>query len=257
MRHASEIRPARARRWVATLVATALGAALTPSPAAADALVIGDSLGVGVSMVSGLKRLARNSVAIRGGGILAQIEQAPPRSTVFMSLGTNDAVGRVEGLDAEIGQIVAAARRGDVKLVWIGPPCVTKDWDSRAAKLDGILRARTAGTAVTYVGTRDASLCSPALRAKDGVHFTARGYGLIWAKAAAAAGLSGTTRLASAEPLATASSAELRSPRRSKARAETRLAVAAARPDERPEPAEPQSFGDWLSSIFLRPTAER
>lgn len=172
---------------VALLSAT-LGVALA-GPAAADAVVIGDSLGVGVSMASGLTRLARNSVAIRGGAILGQLREAPAGSTVFMSLGTNDAVGRIDGLDGDISRIIAAA--SGVRLVWIGPPCVMKEWDANALKLDAVLRARTAGTGVTYVSMRDPGMCASGARAKDGVHFTMGGYGMMWAKARLASGFTG------------------------------------------------------------------
>lgn len=175
---------------LAAAAASGLAAAVpTAARAAPEAIVIGDSLGVGVSMASGLTRLARNSVAIRGGAVLDQIRQAAPGSVVFMSLGTNDAVGRIDGLDGDIGRIVAASR--DVKLVWIGPPCVLKSWDASAERLDGVLKARTRGTGVTYVSMRDPGMCAPGSRAKDGVHFTMAGYGMLWAKARVTAGYEG------------------------------------------------------------------
>lgn len=192
-------RPA-GQRWRPKALALAAAFILSAVlPAAANGIVVGDSLGVGVSMASGLQRLARNSVAIRGGSVIGQIKQAPSGSTVFMSLGTNDAVGRIEGLEGDIKRIVAAA--ADVKLVWIGPPCVMKPWDVNAKKLDGIIRTTTAGSSVTYVSMRDDALCAPAQRARDGVHFTMAGYGMMWAKARDSIGFTGgTTRVASADP---------------------------------------------------------
>ena len=189
------------RRRLSAILAGILLCAVGFGPARAaggEAIVIGDSLGVGVSMASGLSRLARNSVAIRGGNILGQLRQAPSGSLVFMSLGTNDAVGRVEGLDGDIQRIVAAAEASGHRLVWIGPPCVMKSWDTNAQKLDATLRSRLSGTSIIYVGMRDPSLCTAGARAKDGVHFTMSGYGQMWAKARAAAGYSGgRTALAS------------------------------------------------------------
>ena len=181
------------KAWLAAIAlgAATVGLLATEASASGDAVVIGDSLGVGVSMASGLTRLARNSVAIRGGSILGQLHQAPAGATVFMSLGTNDAVGRIDGLDGDIARIIAASTSAGVKLVWIGPPCVSKGWDTNAVKLDAILRARTAGTAVTYVSMRDPGMCDPGVRARDGVHFTMGGYGLMWAKARAASGFTG------------------------------------------------------------------
>lgn len=190
------------RGWRAGALAVAVAfSGASAASAAADAIVIGDSLGVGVSMASGLTRLAKNSVAIRGGGVLGQLNQAAPGSVVFMSLGTNDAVGRVDGLEGDIGRIIRAA--SGVKLVWIGPPCVSKSWDTNAQKLDGIIRAQTSGTPVVYVSMRDASMCDRSVRAGDGVHFTMSGYGMMWAKARTIAGYEGgsqKTLVASAGP---------------------------------------------------------
>jgi hypothetical protein len=213
---AAQPRAARSwRAWAAAFAAALLVAGgASAARAATNGIVIGDSLGVGVSMASGLTRLARNSVAIRGGAVVSQIQQAAPGSVVFMSLGTNDAVGRVDGLDGDIGRIVAASR--GVKLVWIGPPCVLKAWDSNAERLDGMLRARLSGTGVTYVSMRDPGLCAPGSRAKDGVHFTMAGYGMMWSKARMAAGFEGGSRtmVASASPSRRA--AKRRSARRTK-----------------------------------------
>ncbi len=229
MRPSEAISPMRRARC-GTVVALAALAGLSASPAAADGVVIGDSLGVGVSMASGLTRLARNSVSIRGGGILGQIKQAPPGSTVFMSLGTNDAVGRVDGLDGDIGRIVAAS--SNVNLVWIGPPCVMKAWDANARTLDGIIRARTAGTGVTYVSMRDPGMCASGARAKDGVHFTMGGYRMMWAKARSASGFTGgSARTAVA-------AAETQPPKR-KARRKAGTTLARAETAAGPQAAQP------------------
>jgi hypothetical protein len=82
----------------------------------------------------------------------------------------------------------ATGKASRLKLVWIGPPCVNKAWDKNAAELDGILRDALSGTGVTYVSMRDASLCSAALRGKDGVHFNMEGYRNMWSRTAAASG---------------------------------------------------------------------
>lgn len=218
-------------RWRAAVLSVvgSVFCATAASAVAPDALVIGDSLGVGVSMASGLSRLARNSVAIRGGSVLGQLKQAPSGAVVFMSLGTNDAVGRIEGLDGDIGRIVSAAAAAGVKLVWIGPPCVKKSWDTNAQKLDGILKARTAGTGVVYVSMRDDELCGGGNRAKDGVHFTMAGYGQMWARAKLAAGFTGgKTMLAAAAP-------EKRAKKRRIARKKTRYVAATGAAPKRSE----------------------
>lgn len=158
-----------------------------PAPAlAANEVVTGDSLGVGIAMAAGFENRAANSVSIRGGKALEQLRRVRPGSTVFMSLGTNDAVGSVKGLEKGIDQIVQTAQAARLRLIWIGPPCVSKSWDKNAIALDGILRARLAGTGITYVSMRDPSLCTPSVRASDGVHFNMEGYRNMWARAAAA-----------------------------------------------------------------------
>lgn len=155
---------------------------------AADTVVTGDSLGVGIAMASGFQNKAANSVSIRGGHAVEQLRRVPRGSTVFMSLGTNDAVGSIKGLEKGIDQILQTARASDLKLVWIGPPCVLKSWDKNSAALDAMLRERLAGTGITYISMRDPQFCTPSVRAKDGVHFNMDGYRGLWSKAASATG---------------------------------------------------------------------
>ncbi len=155
---------------------------------AANGVVVGDSLGVGISMAGGLENHAKNSVTIRGTRAIEQLREVRPGSTVFMSLGTNDAVGPVKGIEKSIDNVVQAAKAARVKLIWLGPPCVTKAWDRNAAELDGILRERLKGSGVVYVSMRDQNICAPSVRSSDGVHFNMRGYRAMWAKAANAAG---------------------------------------------------------------------
>jgi lysophospholipase L1-like esterase len=164
---------------------------------AANGVVVGDSLGVGISMAGGLENHAKNSVTIRGTRAIEQLREVRPGSTVFMSLGTNDAVGPVKGIEKSIDHVVQAANAARVKLIWLGPPCVNKAWDKNAAELDGILRERLAGSGVVYVSMRDQNICAPSVRSKDGVHFNMQGYRAMWAKAANAAGY----QVASASPV--------------------------------------------------------
>ena len=158
-------------------------------PAQATAYVLGDSLGVGVAEVAHVKGLARISVHIRGPKALAQIAQTPAGSTVFLVLGTNDANGSIARLDKSIENIVHAAEKKNITLVWIGPPCVRKSWDTRARELDGILREKLADTSVRYVSMRDDQMCSGALHEPDGVHLKTKGYVHMWQKARAATGI--------------------------------------------------------------------
>ena len=181
-----------------------LAAFLLFLPAAAEAekgRVIGDSIGVGVSWAakgSGVASTAKNSVAIYSGQIMEQLRLAKKGETVFISLGTNDAVGGALDVKAKVAQILAEADRLGVKLVWIGPPCVRKPWEQYSRKLDAILAAQLADTSAKYVSTQDPEFCSAKLHAAEGVHFTMAGYTRMWQKAAAAAGFS--TVVASAEP---------------------------------------------------------
>jgi hypothetical protein len=173
-------------------------------PAAAEAeagRVIGDSIGVGVSWAAktaDVTSTAKNSVAIYSGQIMEQLRLAKKGETVFLSLGTNDAVGGALDVKAKVADIVAEADKLGVKLVWIGPPCVRKPWEQYSKKLDAILAAQLADTSATYVSTQDPEFCSEKLHAGEGVHFTMAGYTRMWQKAAAAAGFS--TVVASAEP---------------------------------------------------------
>ena len=164
----------------------------------AGEIVTGDSLGVGIAMASGFENRAANSITIRGNRAIEQLRGIRPGSTVFLSLGTNDAVGSVKGIEKSIDAVVNTARASRLKLVWIGPPCVIKSWDKNAAELDGILRTRLAGSGVTYVSMRDPALCTPSLRGKDGVHFNMDGYRSMWSRAAVASGY----QVASATPVA-------------------------------------------------------
>jgi len=171
-------------------VVLAFGCALGPvgQPASASGLVLGDSIGEGVAQASGLKGLARISVHIRGPRALEQISAAPAGSTAFLVLGTNDAEGSIVNLDRHIDNILQAAARKSINLVWIGPPCVRKSWDSRARQLDGILSAKLAARSVPYVSMRDERLCSGSLHEPDGVHLKMKGYAYMWEKARGAAG---------------------------------------------------------------------
>jgi lysophospholipase L1-like esterase len=161
------------------------------SPATAAVYVLGDSLGEGVAEVAkpkGAKGLAKISVHIRGPKALQQIAQTPPGSTAFLVLGTNDAEGSIARLDKSINDIVAAVDKKHIALVWMGPPCVRKAWDSRARELDAMLRDKLAPTSVRYISMRDAELCSGAFHEPDGVHLKMKGYAHMWEKARSAAG---------------------------------------------------------------------
>jgi hypothetical protein len=186
------------RRWKWAVLAVNVLA--LPSAAHAAAYVLGDSIGEGVQIASGLKGFAHISVHIRGPKALAQIAQTPPGSTVFIVLGTNDADGSIAHLEKSIDDIVQAAERKHLTMVWLGPHCVRRSFDSRARELDDILRTRLASTSVRYVSMRDARICSGAFHEPDGVHLTMKGYRYIWEKVRTAVGFTGGTTIALSTP---------------------------------------------------------
>jgi hypothetical protein len=152
-----------------------------PPLAGAATYVLGDSIGDGVATTLGLNNLAQIGIHIRGPKALAQIARTPPGSTVFVFLGTNDAEGSIKNIDNSIDDILAAAERRQLSLIWIGPHCVRKSWDSSARKLDDILRTHLAETSAKYVSTRDPAICSGKFHEPDGVHLTMKGYRYLWA----------------------------------------------------------------------------
>lgn len=175
-----------------------------------DIRVIGDSIGEGVHMATNLPSPAnRFNVAIYTDHIFDQIKAMPRGATVVMSLGTNDAVGGAGAMNvkARVDKIVDAAAAQGVKLVWLGPPCVRKDWQTYSKKLDELLAAQLAGGKVTYVSLQDPAFCEAGIHAGDGVHFTMAGYRLMWQKAADAAGLPVQLAAAASAPTPAASAA--------------------------------------------------
>lgn len=178
-----------ATRMTARLASVAGALILGAGPAlASKAIIIGDSIGVGVSMAAGVPRLAHNSVAIRSSDALAQLKRAPRDTVAFISLGANDAVGSLAGVEKSVDKLVAAAKDAKLRAVWIGPPCVRKPWNKNVVKLDEILKNRLAGQ-IAYVSIADAGLCDKSLRASDGVHFNMHGYSVLWERAREAAGV--------------------------------------------------------------------
>ncbi|HLH87034.1 MAG TPA: hypothetical protein VKX28_01145 [Xanthobacteraceae bacterium] len=174
-----------------------LGGALA-SAHAGNAIVLGDSLGVGLAEVSHLPNFAHISVHIRGPKALEQIRRAPAGVTAFVVLGTNDANGSIDRLDKSIDAILDAAQKKHMRLIWIGPPCVKQSWDTRSRKLDEMLAAKLPPRGVLYVPMRDQAFCTAGLHEPDGVHLKTKGYIYMWDKARRIAGLDGPAPLATA-----------------------------------------------------------
>lgn len=149
---------------------------------AAEGYFIGDSIGQGIAQMTGLPGLAKPSVNLRRSEIADQLRRAPKGSVVLMSLGLNDAVDPVPALTPYIEKVIAAAEATGARVVWVGPPCVLKAWDEKAARLDEHLRTRLLASTIQYVSLRDADICQPAIRARDGEHFTPGGYRYVWEK---------------------------------------------------------------------------
>jgi hypothetical protein len=166
-------------------------AALVTAQAATD-IVIGDSLGEGFAEVSHLKSFAKISVHIRGSKALDQVRRAPEGATAFVVLGTNDAEGSITNLDKSIDDILNLAAKKRMRLVWIGPPCVHRPWDTRARELDKMLAAKLPPRGVTYVPMRDQSFCTGGMHEPDGVHLKTKGYVYMWDKARRIAGQDAT-----------------------------------------------------------------
>jgi lysophospholipase L1-like esterase len=166
------------RRFI--VLFSGLVALAEPATVNASAYVLGDSIGEGVAIASGLKGLARISVHIRGPKALAQINATPPGSTVFIVLGTNDADSGIKGIEKSIDDLVAAAARRQLTMYWIGPHCVRAQFDARARELDQILRDRLATTSVKYVSMRDPKICAGSFYEPDGIHLKMSGYRYMW-----------------------------------------------------------------------------
>jgi hypothetical protein len=171
-------------RCVALVCAASLAA--LPQAAASDAFITGDSLGQGIAAAAGLPNRAQLSVRLARSEPIRQMAALPRGSLVYMSLGTNDAVGPVDRLGPSVDRIVAAARERQLRLVWIGPPCTQSRRVPNVVALDALLRGRVRGPGITYVSAVEGTHCDAEMRARDGIHFTARGYRALWELARAA-----------------------------------------------------------------------
>jgi hypothetical protein len=189
------------KRIAALAGASCVLAALASAQATTN-VIIGDSLGEGLAEVSHLTSFAHISVHIRGPKAVDQVRRAPANSTAFVVLGTNDAEGSITNLDKSINDILDLADKKHMRLVWIGPPCVHRPWDTRARELDKMLAAKLPPRGVTYVPMRDPGFCTGGLHEPDGVHLKTKGYAYMWAKAQRIAGLdtTGAITVAAAGP---------------------------------------------------------
>jgi hypothetical protein len=166
------------------LIAVALLTAMAAHCAvlAADGFFIGDSIAADTAQTIGMRGVAHHSVSLRRNAIGPQFQRIPKGAVVLMTLGLNDAAIPVNAMRKDIEIVIDGALKTGERVVWIGPPCVLKSWDKRAREMDDYLRQRLARTSIQYVGLRDAQICQPAMRARDGEHFTDAGYRYVWEK---------------------------------------------------------------------------
>lgn len=141
-------------------------------------VIAGDSLGVGMALAAGLPYVAR--VGTRATDTVAinkQMNLAPPDHLIVMSLGTNDAFEEVSPVLVRAAAL-SFAQRG-LPLVLVGPPVMKASWDARAAAVDAALAQQAWPSTTRYVSLRGFDT-APWTRSKDGIHFTAKGYGALW-----------------------------------------------------------------------------
>jgi hypothetical protein len=231
----------KGKRIAALAGASCVLAALVTAQAATD-IVIGDSLGEGLAEVSHLKSFAHISVHIRGPKAVDQVRRAPEGATAFVVLGTNDAEGSISNLDKSIDDILNLAAKKRMRLVWIGPPCVHRPWDTRARELDKMLAAKLPPRGVTYVPMRDPGFCTGGLHEPDGVHLKTKGYVYMWDKARRIAGqdTTGSIQVAAAGPTELPASRTIAPPPPSNSRFE--LAAAPAAPTAAAPVDEPKVY---------------
>jgi hypothetical protein len=179
------VRSLKAVTRVATLLFGGLALSLggKPTPASADeGYFIGDSIAAATAQTVGMSGSARHSVSLRRNAVAPQLEHIPKGAVAIMSLGLNDAAIPVQAMRHDIEQVIDGALRTGERIVWVGPPCVLKAWDVRAREMDDYLRQRLATTSIQYVSLRDAQICRPGMRTRDGEHFTDAGYRYVWQK---------------------------------------------------------------------------
>ena len=169
-----------ARLMVAGALISAMAAA---APGHADeGFFIGDSIAAAAAQTIGMRGVAHHSVSLRRNAIAPQFQHVPKDAVAVMTLGLNDASIPVQAMHKDIEVVIEGAQKTGARIVWVGPPCVLKSWDKRAKEMDDYLRHRLATTAIQYVSLRDPQICQPALRSRDGEHFTDAGYRYIWQK---------------------------------------------------------------------------
>lgn len=152
---------------IALIALSGCGAADSTMPAV---YVAGDSIGVGIAQAAHLPSVAKEGAPMSRAA--AQLAGVPMGAIVIVSLGTNDAVAGKTS--APIAPYEAIAKQRNLRLVWVGPPCMLTTWASTAAKFSAWLDRHVQH----HIALPD---CMTAQRAGDGIHFTMTGYARLWA----------------------------------------------------------------------------
>lgn len=161
-----------------------------PRPVAPPPRVFaGDSLGVGMAAAAGLPSVA--VVGVHGIDVRAigrQLDKVPAGHQVLISMGTNDAHDNPAQADklraAVVVYAIQRARLDSIPIVVIGPPRIAASWDASAAAMDEALNHSLAlphGVPLPLLVRLRELDVSKLTRSKDGIHFTALGYGVLWA----------------------------------------------------------------------------
>ena len=151
----------------------------TLAPAVKAEVVAGDSLGVGAGMASGVASVAKVSASITNGVAQRQLGRLSSGTLVYLFLGTNNVASNTAPSGA-VRSILNVARRQGLRLVWVGPPCMTSRRLAHfVPQFDASLGAIVRGSGFRYVSLYRAEHCRLE-RSSDGVHFTMSGYRSVW-----------------------------------------------------------------------------
>lgn len=147
-----------------------------------DAVILGDSIGVGLGLVSHLTTYAVVGTQMTDRKRMrAQIAKLTDQDKiVVVSLGTNDAFAKIGNPVEHVLAWLTAL--GDRTVIWCGPIHPTLAWASRCAALDTMLHALVTSRGVKYLSFYDPTLDKFHGKHGDGIHFTNAGYMALWNK---------------------------------------------------------------------------
>lgn len=147
---------------------------------AENILLVGDSLGVGMS--PRLTKLGRDvgitvKSHVKSGTTvhywtprIEKILQETKPELVLVSLGTNDGLADLKTLQHDVCHFVWAVDTSGAKLVWLGPPMISKKLIPRLDQVRGTIMDEVGMD--RYLGLDGHEV----QRAGDGIHATGKGY---------------------------------------------------------------------------------